>query len=294
MSMKFRWLGYVCFEMVLPSGKVLVIDPYIDYSPTAPVRCQEVTGADYIALTHGHFDHVTDVGTLVKKFGSRVICSHDVAEPLTKLFNLEVGCINKVTAGDIVVFDDLRVEVKKGQHVDLRRVMETLYERVAGQQPDPDMPLAELMQIASPDLVQESNLELNDMRERIRAVGLDGGEQLTFVFQATDNLRICIYSSDAFEFLRQEVIDAHASVIFSQVGAVSPRKAAEFAALSGADVVVPTHHDGNGEEMMHRTAQAMARYLAANSSAYCLDIVPGQWYEMGVKVSPIRDTSSVA
>ena len=59
MSVKLRWLGYVCFEIVLPSGKVLVTDPYIDCSPTAPVNWEEVTGADYIALTHGHYDHIT-------------------------------------------------------------------------------------------------------------------------------------------------------------------------------------------------------------------------------------------
>ena len=41
MSIKICWLGYVCFEMVLPSGRVLVIDPYIDYSQTAPIKCQE-------------------------------------------------------------------------------------------------------------------------------------------------------------------------------------------------------------------------------------------------------------
>jgi L-ascorbate metabolism protein UlaG (beta-lactamase superfamily) len=63
-SIKFRWLGTVCFEIVLPSGKVLIIDPYIDYSATAPIKCKDVTGADYIALTHGDFDHVTDVGAL--------------------------------------------------------------------------------------------------------------------------------------------------------------------------------------------------------------------------------------
>jgi len=65
MSIKLRWLGYVCFEIVLPSGKVLVIDPYIDYSPTAPIKCQEVTGANYIAITHGHYDHVTDVRSVI-------------------------------------------------------------------------------------------------------------------------------------------------------------------------------------------------------------------------------------
>ena len=132
MSVKLRWLGYVCFEVVLPDGKVLVVDPYIDYSPTSPVRCQDVTGADYIAVTHGHFDHITDIGTLVEKFNSKVICSHQIAEPLTALFGLDFANVVKVTAGDEIVFGDLRIEVKRGHHVNILAAMRAGYERSSG------------------------------------------------------------------------------------------------------------------------------------------------------------------
>ena len=81
MGVRFRWLGYVCFEFILPSGKVLVVDPYIDYSPTAPIKCSEVTGADYIALTHGHYDHITDVGQLLHKFHSKVYAARKSPNP---------------------------------------------------------------------------------------------------------------------------------------------------------------------------------------------------------------------
>ena len=85
MAIKLRWLGWACFEIVLPSGKVLLTDPFIDYSNTAPIKSSELTGADYIALTHTHFDHCTDVGTIVKKFHSKVICSSSIAGPLAEL-----------------------------------------------------------------------------------------------------------------------------------------------------------------------------------------------------------------
>jgi len=61
LSIKLRWLGFACFEIVLPSGKVQVTDPFIDYSQSSPIKSSEVTGADYIALTHTHFDHCTDL-----------------------------------------------------------------------------------------------------------------------------------------------------------------------------------------------------------------------------------------
>ncbi len=287
MSIRFRWLGFVCFEIVLPSGKVLVVDPYIDYSPTAPIGCQEVTGADYIAVTHGHYDHVTDIGTLAKKFGSKVICNHEIAGPLRELFNLAGSDMVKVTAGDTVVFDDLTVEVRRGKHIDLSPLMEELYERLTGKEAGPDTSVAEVQEAISPLLSERYSPALRRMMQEMQAVGLAAGEQLTFVFQTSDNLRICVYSSDAYEFLRQEVVEAHANIFLAQLGGVNPEKAAEFAALSAAEIVIPTHHDGSGAEAMRNAAQEMSRQLVTSSPAYFLDIIPGQWYEVRLNVSPI-------
>ena len=274
MSIKFRWLGYACFEVVLPSGKVLVTDPYIDYSSTAPIRCEEVTGADYVAITHGHFDHVTDVGPLVKRFGSRVVCSHQVAGPLARLFDLPEGDIVKVTAGDTVDFDDLTIEVRRGEHIDLRALMAS---RGSG-----DRPTGEVRPAISAQMPGDRSQRLAEMRGRMQAVGLEAGEQLTFVFRAGDNLRICLYSSGAYDFLRQEVVDARANVFLAQLGGMMPARAAELAALSGADVIIPTHHDGTGEEVMRSSSRRMAEHLAKRTQAQFLDIVPGRWYRLGV------------
>jgi L-ascorbate metabolism protein UlaG (beta-lactamase superfamily) len=288
MSIRFRWLGYVCFEIVLPSGRVLVVDPYIDYSSTAPVKCSEVTGADYIAVTHGHFDHVTDIGPLVDRFDSKVICSHQVAGPLAELFALDEARIIRITAGDTVEFDDLTVEVRRGEHIDLSAVMAAMYERATGRKPDPDLTPARIMEAVGPLMSQGRSPELAVMMDRIREVGLNGGEQLTFVFQTAGNLRTCVYSSDAYDFLRQEVVDARANVFMAQLGGVSPAKAAEMAALSGAEIVVPMHHDGNGADLMRRSSASMARRLATRCDARFLDIVAGQWYEVGVTATPIE------
>ena len=117
MSIKLRWLGWACFEIILPSGKVLITDPFIDQSNTAPIKCSEVTGADYIALTHTHFDHCTDIGTLVKKFHSKVICSSSIAWPLAEFFDIRWPNLIWVRAGDKIAFDDLQVEIVRAEHI---------------------------------------------------------------------------------------------------------------------------------------------------------------------------------
>ncbi len=283
MSIKFRWLGYVCFEMVLPSGKVLIIDPFIDYSETAPIKCKEVTGADYIAITHGHFDHITDVGPLVKKFNSTVICSRQIAEPLTRLFNLDFHDVIEVTAGDNVVFDDLRIEVKQGKHINLARRMRERYEHITGKKAGPDMSMQEMRKA-----IQSSHApELNEMMKKIGAAGLSGGEQLNYVLQASDNQQLYIYSSGTYEFLCHEVMQSRPNVFFPQLGGCDLKEVAEISALSGAEIVIPTHHDGDGIEAMHKSVQELSKHLASRSKAQVIDIEHGKWYELGIKVTPV-------
>lgn len=286
MSIRLRWLGYVCFEIVLPSGKVLVIDPFIDYSTTAPIKCQGVTGADYIAVTHGHYDHVTDIGLLADKFASQIICSHQVAGPLAKLFGLNPDNITEVTAGDNVTLDDLLIEVRRGEHIDLAPVRRAL-SRQQNRNRANSAASAPAGQEAAAAVISDFPARLRKMREDIRAVGLTGGEQLTFVFQTSDNLRLCVYSSGPYPYLREAVESLRPNVFCMQLGGNHPEKAAEIAALASAELVIPTHHDGGGIEATHSLAQQMAAHLADKSPAKFLDIVHGQWYQIGVSLSPL-------
>jgi L-ascorbate metabolism protein UlaG (beta-lactamase superfamily) len=288
MSIKLRWLGYVCFEIILPSGKVLVIDPYIDYSPTAPIKCREVTGADYIALTHGHYDHVTDVGPLVEKFDSKVICSNQVAEPLANFFKLDPARMIKVTAGNTIDFEDLSIEVKKAEHISLLPLMQAAYKRITNEDADPKLSLAELNKaMARASAGYGQGTPVDEMRQKMQAAGIVAGEQLNFIFTTSDNLRIYVYSADAVEYLRKEVRESRVNIFCPQLGGVRAHAAADMAALSGAEIVIPTHHDGEGLETMHARARKMAEYLKEKSNARLLDIEHGKWYELGVTVTEV-------
>jgi len=58
MTTEITWLGHSCFA--IRTGKYdLLVDPFLDESPTSPVKAAEVA-ADFILLTHAHFDHVAD------------------------------------------------------------------------------------------------------------------------------------------------------------------------------------------------------------------------------------------
>jgi len=288
MGIRFRWLGYVCFEFILPSGKVLVVDPYIDYSPTAPIKCAEVTGADYIAITHGHYDHVTDTGALMRKFHSKVLCSREIAEPMSRAFGIDLGDLIRVSADDTVSFPDLRVEVKRGQHINLIPPMRQVYARVMGKEAEPGMSLQEIQSALNPALHRLQKPETGVMLEKLDKEGVTGGEQLNYLFQADGNLRLFFYSSGAEEHLRSVVAEAKPNVIFVQLGGTDMEKIAEVAALSGADIIIPTHHDGGGIESTHLLAGRFARLLAGKTKAQCIDIIHGKWYEIGLTCNEIK------
>ena len=57
--MKLRYFSHSSFQITTDSGLVLLIDPFLDDNPTAPVSSAELT-ADFIVLTHAHGDHVGD------------------------------------------------------------------------------------------------------------------------------------------------------------------------------------------------------------------------------------------
>ena len=74
MSFSMRWLGTACFEIILPDDKTLIIDPYLDDSVSAPIAADGIENCDYIFITHGHYDHVLDVGKLAQRFRPKIFC----------------------------------------------------------------------------------------------------------------------------------------------------------------------------------------------------------------------------
>jgi L-ascorbate metabolism protein UlaG (beta-lactamase superfamily) len=82
MSVKITWLGHACFA-VESDGRRLVIDPFLKDNSTAPIEPDEVK-ADFIFLTHGHFDHVADAPSIAKRTGAAVLCNFEVGEWVKK------------------------------------------------------------------------------------------------------------------------------------------------------------------------------------------------------------------
>ena len=82
MSIRITWYSHSSLGLDVGGYKILV-DPYFTGNPAATTGAQDVS-ADYILVTHGHFDHVGDAAAIAKRTGAMVISNFEIAEWMDK------------------------------------------------------------------------------------------------------------------------------------------------------------------------------------------------------------------
>jgi L-ascorbate metabolism protein UlaG (beta-lactamase superfamily) len=87
MAIQVTWLGHSAFHLVI-EGYHLLIDPFLSHNPLAPVQADTIP-ADFIAVTHGHGDHIGDTAAIAKRTGATVISNVEIAHWLEKQRGLE-------------------------------------------------------------------------------------------------------------------------------------------------------------------------------------------------------------
>lgn len=81
--MKLTYYGHSCFG-VLVDGAYLLFDPFITPNPKASSIDVKKVPADYILVSHGHFDHVADAVDIAKRTGAMVVANFEIAEWFAK------------------------------------------------------------------------------------------------------------------------------------------------------------------------------------------------------------------
>ena len=117
------WLGQAAFRLTTPSGKVIVIDPWLRPNPGTPAEYKDLSHlghVDLILVTHGHADHIADAPELARMNHARVYAPGDLNQTLTLLGVLPPELAPRMNkSGSVTPFPDvptLRITAVKAEH----------------------------------------------------------------------------------------------------------------------------------------------------------------------------------
>ena len=78
MATELTWLGHGSWS-IRTGAHAILLDPFLNDNPSAPITADEAE-ADFILVSHGHFDHVADVASIANRTGATVVAIYEIAE----------------------------------------------------------------------------------------------------------------------------------------------------------------------------------------------------------------------
>jgi L-ascorbate metabolism protein UlaG (beta-lactamase superfamily) len=121
----FRWLGVAGIELTY-NDQILLIDPYLTripfwrqwigtIRPNQPLVCGIIPCANYILITHAHYDHLLDVPVISLNSGAQVLGSYNTVS-LLKILGVPQTQVTQIAIRDNFILGEFRVEVYSSHH----------------------------------------------------------------------------------------------------------------------------------------------------------------------------------
>lgn len=110
---KLTWLGHATFRITTPSGKIIVIDPWVQTNPMCPEPLKKFERLDTMLITHGHFDHIADAVALGRQFKPQIV---GIFETCVWLESKGVSNTNGMNKGGTQRVDEIEVTMVNAIH----------------------------------------------------------------------------------------------------------------------------------------------------------------------------------
>jgi L-ascorbate metabolism protein UlaG (beta-lactamase superfamily) len=107
------WLGHSTFKIATPSGKLILVDPWISGNPSCPEAHKKLDRVDTMLITHGHFDHIADAVDLAKQFKPHVV---GIYETCAWLESKGVGNMSPMNKGGTQKVGEIEVTMVNAVH----------------------------------------------------------------------------------------------------------------------------------------------------------------------------------
>ena len=110
---RITWLGHATVLVETPGGTNILIDPFIDQNPKYPKSFVLPSKIQFILLTHGHGDHISDAAPTAIRHGSTVVAIYELAAYIAGK-----GVANAIgmNLGGTVQLDDVAVTMVDAKH----------------------------------------------------------------------------------------------------------------------------------------------------------------------------------
>lgn len=126
--MEIKWYGTATIS-IKAADETILFDPFLSLNHTCRyLGLNEVANIENIFITHGHFDHLMDVPTLLEAGRGKVYCNETAATTLRNkgIATERIVCIKP---GDLIKLRNFEIEVLKGDHIvfDFPLIVRTLF-----------------------------------------------------------------------------------------------------------------------------------------------------------------------
>ncbi|MGA2889899.1 MAG: metal-dependent hydrolase [Terracidiphilus sp.] len=110
---RITWLGHATVLIQTAKGTNILIDPFIEQNPKYPKGFVLPAKIDYILLTHGHGDHISDAVPVATKHNSTVVAVYELAAYIaSKGVDQTIG----MNLGGTVQLDDVAATMVEAKH----------------------------------------------------------------------------------------------------------------------------------------------------------------------------------
>lgn len=112
-GMELTWLGHATFLIKTPTGKKVLVDPWVMQNPACPEELKDPGSIDVMLITHGHFDHIADAVDLAQQKSPTVV---SIPETSAWLASKGVENLVEMNKGGTVEVGDIKVHMTHAVH----------------------------------------------------------------------------------------------------------------------------------------------------------------------------------